>query len=164
MKQRIIISRLLLIILISAWMLLPAGCGKKGPPRAPKQILPPPVNDLKANVVNGDMRLYWTVPPEPENVTTSLEGFFVFKASVVAREGMCDECPRQYILVGEPLIYSASQQENGRRVMTYTEKLRKGFRYTYKVRGFTEGRSSADDSNIIEFVYGVESEKEGQEK
>ncbi len=164
MKERMTKSRLLLILLISAGILLPAGCGKKGPPVPPSQILTAPVNDLKARVVNGNMTLYWTIPLDSENVTVPLEGYYVFQAEEEVSEGMCEECPRRYTIIGEPLIYSASEKENGQQIMTYIKQLRKGFRYTYKVRGFTGGGSIGGDSNIIEFVYGADSEQNGQEQ
>jgi len=164
MKRQEYNTTLFILLLVVCWVIAAAGCGKKGPPRAPEQILPPPVSDLRARVVNGNMTLSWSVPPEPADVTVSLEGYYVLKASALAGEDMCDECPRIYDIVAEPLISLASFQKDGRMQMTYVEQLRKGFRYTYKVRGYTKYGNTGDDSNTIEFLYGVEAQPEREEE
>ena len=163
MKRQKYSTTLFILLLVVCWIIAAAGCGKKGPPRAPEQILPPPVSDLRARVVNGNMTLYWSVPPEPEDVTVSLEGYYVLKASSLAGADMCAECPRIYHIAAEPLISMATLQKDGRVQMTYVEQLRRGFRYTYKVRGFTKYGNTGDDSNTIEFLYGVEAQPEGAE-
>jgi hypothetical protein len=66
------------------------ACGRKGPPRPPKASGLPAVQDLRAAVEGGSVRLTWTQPAGSKGVAG-----FIIERSGPAKD-RCPECPRSY--------------------------------------------------------------------
>ncbi len=138
------------VLIISALFLF--DCGKKAPPIPPSQIQPPAVNDLSASIDGDTLKMTWTIPKEKGKVTPGLSGFIVYRSKMPLSESDCKNCPVLFKRVADiPIEVKASERlEKGS--MTYYETLEKGYRYIYKVIGYTKGVTSSD-SNYVDFIY-----------
>jgi hypothetical protein len=76
-------------MLISALVTVGA-CGKKGPPRPPAPPGLPAIQDLRAAVEGGAVRLTWTLPARSEG----LAGFIIERSG--PDTSACPDCPRSY--------------------------------------------------------------------
>ncbi|MEE8317323.1 MAG: hypothetical protein V3S13_00265 [Candidatus Omnitrophota bacterium] len=92
------------------------------------------------------------MPKEEGEVTPDLSGFIVFRSKRPFSESDCKNCPVLFKRVADiPIEVKASgRPEKGS--MTYYETLEKGYRYLYKVIGYTKGVTSSD-SNYVDFIY-----------
>jgi len=143
------ISVILIAAVIVAGFFI-AGCGKKGPPVPPRQVVLPAVNDLVSVLEDDGVILTWTVPETKEKKGPFISGFVVHKAKNPVQESECKNCPVKYKAVAE--IMAGSEGKAGK--MRYEGQLEKGFRYFFKVTAFSEGTASGSkDSNIVEFIY-----------
>jgi len=127
-----------LFILLCCLVLLLAGCGKKGPPRAPHQEELPKVNNLQAVAVDTGVKLTWALDSSVEDMI----GFNVFRSKVQSEISDCPGCTRDFELVatirvksGETLFQLVDQYVEG-----------KG-RFYYKVRPFDKQDRPGPDSN-----------------
>jgi len=77
-------------LMLLCTLILVGACGKKGPPRPPKAPGLPVVQDLRAAVEGGSVRLTWTRPAGSKGVAG-----FIIERSGPAKDG-CPECPRSY--------------------------------------------------------------------
>jgi hypothetical protein len=66
------------------------ACGKKGPPRPPAPPGLPGIQDLRAAVEGGKVRLTWKLPARSEG----LAGFVIERSG--PEKAACPECPRSY--------------------------------------------------------------------
>jgi predicted small lipoprotein YifL len=141
------------VILISAVLgisMFLSGCGKKGPPVPPRQVVLPAVNDLESVLEDDRVILTWTVPETKEKKGPFISGFVVHKAKNPVQESECKNCPVKYNAVAE--IMAGSEGKSGK--MKYAGQLEKGFKYFFKVTAFGEKTASGSkDSNIVEFIY-----------
>jgi len=143
------ISVILIAAVIVAGFFI-AGCGKKGPPVPPRQVVLPAVNDLVSVLEDDGVILTWTVPETKEKKGPFISGFVVHKAKNPVQESECKNCPVKYKAVAE--IMAGPEGKSGK--MKYAGQLEKGFRYFFKVTAFSEGTASGSrDSNIVEFIY-----------
>jgi hypothetical protein len=96
--------------------------------------------------------LTWSIPREKEKVISDPSGFIVHRSKMPLSESDCKNCPVLFKRVADiPIEVKASERlEKGS--MTYTETLEKGYRYIYKVIGYTKGVTSSD-SNYVDFIY-----------
>jgi len=65
------------------FVLLVLGCGKKAPPVPPRQAKPPTVNDLRASIDGGILKLTWTIPKEKGRIISDLSGFIVYRSKML---------------------------------------------------------------------------------
>ena len=79
-----------LLVLLCVLALAPAACGKKGPPRPPRAPGLPAVEDLRAVIDGGRVRLTWTLPPGSEGVA----GFVIERSK--PQKDLCPGCPRDF--------------------------------------------------------------------
>jgi len=140
----------ILIVAVTGISLFLPGCGKKGPPVPPRQIVLPAANDLMSVLEDDRVILTWTVPENKEKKGPFITGFVVYKAKNPVQKNDCKNCPVKYEAVAE--ITAGSKGKDGK--VKYTGQLEKGFRYFFKVTAFSEGTASGSrDSNIVEFIY-----------
>ncbi len=135
--------RLMAVILVSilsaGLFTLVTGCGKKAPPLPPlKYILPPPAA-LTYNLSNDRIILKWTYDHK-KSEQAKCRGFKIFRALRDLSGKGCMGCPLQF----RKLTSVSSNQLN------YTEKIKKGFQYYYKIRAYSENNVLSDFSNTIE--------------
>jgi len=134
------------------FVLLVLGCGKKAPPVPPRQAKPPTVNDLRASIDGGILKLTWTIPKEKGRIISDLSGFIVYRSKMLLSDSDCRNCPVLFKRVADiPYEVSASgYMKKGN--STYTATLEKGYRYIYKVIVYRKGVTSSD-SNYVDLIY-----------
>lgn len=125
------------------------ACGVKGPPVLPRQIQPPAVSDLKAELKEGILNLTWTIP-KSENKKAATAGFTVYRSKTPISKADCEKCPVVYQGIGTFPLNAGDIKRGGVR---YSESLEKGFRYIYKVTGHTDQGVYSEDSNVVRLVY-----------
>ena len=149
---RSIIVQILIIVAFSIFL---SGCGKKAPPKPPRQEKPPVVEDLSYSLDGDHLKLTWTIPEVKRKVKSGLGGFYVFrsKKSVSVSEPDCKNCLKIFKRVADIPIKAKGSGHLKKDIITYNEILEKGCRYIYKVTGYTDNGVTGDDSNQIDFVY-----------
>ena len=147
---RSIIVQILIIVAFSIFL---SGCGKKAPPKPPRQEKPPVVDDLSYSLDGDRLNLTWTIPEVKGNVKSGLGGFYVFRSKKSVSESDCKNCPKIFKRVADIPIKAKGSEHLKKDIITYNEILEKGCRYIYKVTGYTDNGVTGDDSNQIDFVY-----------
>ncbi len=121
-----------------------AGCGRKTYPVAPNQIEPAAVTDLAGQVDAGIVRLTWSVPASQPPVIR----FVVYKAARPVSEADCENCPMLFVKAGEVPIVHPKHRIDSR--AEFTERVKPGYIYTYKVIGMTDKDIPSEDSNLTD--------------
>ena len=131
------------------FLLLDPGCGKKGPPVAPRAVVPPPVKDLKAEVMEDKVRLTWSIPKKGETIFEGIGGFRVFKYKAHGSVARCPGCPIPFDpLLDIRLKDPEPARVEGDRVICY-DTIEPGCRYAYKVVVCHKSGGMSEDSNIV---------------
>ncbi|MCD4778057.1 MAG: hypothetical protein K8R12_03725 [Desulfobacterales bacterium] len=141
------------ILIIVAFSIFLSGCGKKAPPKPPRQEKPPVVEDLSYSLDGDKLKLTWTIPEVKRKVKSGLGGFYVFrsKKSVSVSEPDCKNCLKIFKRVAD--ISLEVMGNSGKDSMKYAEVLEKGYRYIYKVVVYTTNGVMGEDSNVVDFTY-----------
>lgn len=145
---------ILQLAILAAFAFYLSGCGRKAPPVAPRPAPPPAVNDLSRQMPADILELTWTIPKHKGKIHPDLEGFFVYRSQKPLSEAECQNCPLKFKLVadiGIKTIKALEKKKKGH--MTYSETLRKGYRYIYKVVAYSDSGSRFGDSNLVTFNY-----------
>lgn len=143
-----------LIPVIIIFVFLLPGCGKKAPPVPPQQKSVPAVSDLKHSIDSDMLTLTWTIPKGKEKEKTVPDGFIVYRYKRPISDSPCKNCPKLFQKVSDIPAYitndaSAYETKN----IEHSEKIEKGFVYTYKVVLYTKSGAQSQDSNYVEFNY-----------
>ncbi len=139
----------LLFLLWLGLLLLHLGCGKKGPPVAPWAVVPPPVKDLKAELVGSEVQLTWSIPTENGAAFEGIEGFRVFKRRVHDSAAPCPGCPVPFDeCLDIKLAYPEPALVAGGRVVWRDNVVPDG-PCAYKVIVYHERGGESEDSNIV---------------
>jgi hypothetical protein len=139
----------LLFLLWLGFLLFHLGCGKKGPPVAPRAVVPPPVKDLKAELVGGEVQLTWSIPTKNGAAVEGIEGFRVFKRPVHGSVAPCPGCPAPFDeCLDIKLAYPEPARVAGGRVV-WRDKVVPDGPYAYKVIVYHKGGGVSEDSNIV---------------
>jgi predicted small lipoprotein YifL len=120
-------------IALSLW-----SCGKKGPPVAPRALPPPQVGDLSAELQSQTVTLRWTQSAERAQAA----GYLVYRAATALDDPACADCPLLFQKAGEV------EAEGGENAYRFSEIVKPGFRYIYKIRPFFTFGSPGPDSNL----------------
>jgi predicted small lipoprotein YifL len=126
MMRRSVTRDMFRILALGAMLLALWSCGKKGPPVAPRQLPPPQVVDLAAELQGQTITLHWTQPMERAQAA----GFRIYRAATALDNSACTDCPLLFQKTGE------MEAMAGRRAYRFSEVVKPGFRYTYKVRPY----------------------------
>lgn len=126
-----------------------ASCGKKGPPRPPRELPPPAVRDLSMEQVDDFLTLTWTVPKGKKRIVAGFAGFLVYRSQTPISEKECKGCPVLYTRVADIPIAGEAPGDT----MTFSETIKKGYRYIYKVTVYSKAGLFSGSSNLIEFTY-----------
>ena len=145
---RSIIARILIIVAFSIFL---SGCGKKAPPKPPRQEKPPVVDDLSYSLDGDNLKLTWTIPEVKRKVKSGLGGFYVFRSKKSVSESDCKDCPKIFKRVAD--ISPEDMVSSGKDSIKYAEALEKGYRYIYKVVVYTTNGVMGEDSNLVDFTY-----------
>ena len=125
-------------ILLCCLGLLLGGCGKKGPPKPPRQEELPKVNNLQAVAVDRGIKLTWTMGSSDEDAA----GFNVYRSKVQPEISECPGCTRDFEFIAS--IRVKSGETRFQLVDQYVEG--KGSFY-YKVTPFDKQDRPGPDSN-----------------
>lgn len=145
---RSIIVQILIIVAFSIFL---SGCGKKAPPKPPRQEKPPVVDDLSYSLDGNKLKLTWTIPEVKRKVKSGLGGFYVFRSKKSVSESDCKDCPKIFKRVAD--ISLEHMRNSGKDSIKYAEVLEKGYRYIYKVVVYTTNGVMGEDSNVVDFTY-----------
>jgi hypothetical protein len=128
-------------LLMAAALVLAAlgGCGKKGPPVAPKSLPLPQVTELKGRLEGDTVFLSW----RPVASDSRIKGYVVLRAQADAAKPPCPGCPRVFQKVGEPSAGSDSE------AVEFSEPVPPGFIYTYKVQPVGSSGDPGPESNFV---------------
>ena len=141
-----------LFIIVLAGVLWP-GCGKKGPPRAPRQPLPATVKDLSYSIDHDRIQLSWTIP-DADGRSASYPirvKLFRFKQSV--EDSDCEQCPIHFTEIADLPVQMKGPEQSGSGAMHFDEVLERGHRYVYKVVVYNKDGIGGKDSNTVEFSF-----------
>ena len=129
------------------------GCGKKGPPVPPTGSMPPRVGDLGHSISNDTVELSWTIPPPDETARLALAGFLIYRSQQPELEAACPNCPIMYKNVGDVPAKGPGSDPSGKASITFAQTIEPGYRYTYKVHGYSDNGIRSKASNIVEFNF-----------
>lgn len=128
-----------------AAVLLAAGCGRKLPPIQPGSYPPPAVKDLGYRVQGEEIVLMWTVPAAAPEKDSPAVGFKVLRSRQTEAEAECQSCPPKFQEVAN--VRPSGPIETGD--VQHVERLEPGYRYQFKVRGYTALNREGRDSNVV---------------
>ncbi len=111
-----------------AAVVLAVSCGKKGPPVPPDQPLPPRVEALAADLQDQSVTLRWVQSKESAPVAA----YGIYRAATALEGADCTDCPLLFQKQGEV------EAPAGQTAFQFSEAVKPGFRYTYKVRPYFE--------------------------
>jgi hypothetical protein len=139
-----------LLFLLGLWALLfLLACGKKGPPVAPRAVVPPAVQDLKAELVGGEVQLTWSIPTKNGAAFEGIEGFRVFRRNVHDSVAPCPGCPLPFDeRLDIKLEYPEPARVEGGRLI-YLDKVAPDGRYAYKIIVYHKSGGVSRDSNVV---------------
>ena len=119
-------TRMKKILLLIVVTLVLAACGLKDAPVPPKALVPPAVSDLAATLEGDSVLLRWTVPKEVRAGAFGKGRVLLSRAGTSLADASCRECPLLFQRVADIPVSGAG-------AMTYSEKLPRGFKYTYRL-------------------------------
>ena len=142
-------------ILLLVALCMTAACGKKGPPRAPRAVIPPAVSDLRADAEGSRIELSWSIPRRDGDVVEGIEGFQIFRFKTEDPEKLCVGCPVEFRKFEEVDLDTRAGRGAGigdeDRVTVY-DALQPGYGYMYKVRVVHESGGLSKDSNLVKVL------------
>src|SRR6266478_8995623 len=145
--MRPIVALALMLVLLSA------GCGKKGDPRAPELATPRVIQNLAATQTPDGVALTWSRPTEyvDGRALTDLVSFAIFRKEI---SPTCVDCPVPY----RPLTtVNVEDQERFVRQKQYRyvdEEVQDKMTYRYRVSSQLRDGSLSEPSNEVEITRG----------
>ena len=151
-------NRLFLSLIITTLLLAVSGltgCGYKTMPVPPEEIVPQPVTDLRYELNEKGVTLYWTFPAQTVRgeALSDITSFDLYRA-VVPADSYCDTCP---IPFGEAITLTGGAISAGTpKQKTYSSTLlRPGHLYFFKVRSKAGWWAVSEDSNTVSFMWNI---------
>lgn len=140
-------------VVLFCCLLVLSSCGYKDKPVAPQQVVPKAVTDLRHQLSEKGVTLYWSYPIETvtgEDLTDISE--FIMYRAVVPIDSYCESCP---IPFGPPISLAGGVLPNeGRKTASYKATLlRPGNLYFFKVRSKNGWWAESMDSNVVSFLW-----------
>jgi hypothetical protein len=129
------------------------GCGKKGPPRPPPQMLPAAVKDLSYRIDHDMVELKWTVAGQNDHSASYPAAVKLFRFKHSAAESSCEKCPIRFSEIADLPVQLEGSGQSESSTMTFTEALERGYRYIYKVVVYNRDGLGGKDSNTVEFSF-----------
>jgi hypothetical protein len=129
------------------------SCGKKGSPKPPTRSYPPGVDDLTYRISENTLELSWRNPTPNEEARLPVTGFLVYRSQQSSLEAPCPNCPIRYQIIGDVPVRGAGSGQIGAPAIIFTETLETGYRYIYKVHGYSKGGIRSKASNLVEFTF-----------
>ena len=152
MRRRL--SRNILIGLTLLYVMgLMSGCGRKAPPKPPGQPPQAEVKDLSRSLTEDRLTLAWSGPDGNGSRQSKTAGFFVYRSRKKLSGPDCRGCPVLFERIGEISLGTTDPGGSERKVVRYVDTVEKGYRYFYKVVGYSKNGLVGKGSNIVEFDY-----------
>jgi hypothetical protein len=145
------ITLAVLIILATGFMMW--GCGKKGPPEPPTGSRPPKVRDLGYGISKNTIKVSWTIPQPDEKAQLPITGFLIFRSQQPGFEKECPNCPIRFKIVGDVPVRGPGPGQPGEPPIMFTQTIEPGYRYIYKVHGYSADGIRSKSSNFVEFNF-----------
>lgn len=140
-NQTVKSCHVVLLCVFAGLVLILAGCGRKAAPVPPGIPDLQPVRALSHEVVSDTVTLTWE---EPDGSWKSkLAGYSVYRSAISVNEKECPGCPIRFQRVAD--LKSGKEE--------YSENLKKGYRYIYKVVAYSEFNTFSNDSKLIRFTH-----------
>ncbi len=153
MRQKVVTSVIARLAPLCIWIIALGGCGFKDDPAAPQTVVPRPVTDLRYQLSEKGVTLYWTYPVETVtgNELADVSGFIMYRA-VVPVDDYCETCP---IPFGSPInLPGGVLPSKGKKTASYQSSLlRPGNLYFFKVKSKAGWWAESEDSNIVKFLW-----------
>jgi predicted small lipoprotein YifL len=140
----------LAVAMMLAMVVITGGCGKKGPPEPPAGSRPPRVKDLGYDLNKNTLKLSWTLPPLDEKAQLPITGFFIYRAQQPLSEEECPNCPIMFKIIGDVPV---REWGSGQPLITFTDSIEAGYRYTYKVIAYSADGIRSRNSNFVVFTF-----------
>jgi len=121
------------------------GCGRKLPPIQPGTYPPPAVKDLAYELKDGELTLSWTTPAVQKEKESPAVGFKILRARQTSSEAECQTCTVRFQVVGD--VRPAGKEPSER--LQFQDRLESGYKYRYKVKGYTTPEAEGKDSNVV---------------
>lgn len=139
---------LLGLVAAALCLVLPAGCGKKGPPKLPDATPPSSVNSLAVTLEGGDVVLRWTaaVAKKEDHAT---EGYLIYRSAEPMSEEACEGCP---VLFQRAAKIPLTEMVSASNEMVYREAFLPATRYRFKVVPYDAQGQLGPNSNIVRIV------------
>ena len=129
------------------------GCGFKTLPVAPQALVPLPITDLRYELSEKGVTLFWSYPHQTiqGNKLTEIDGF-VLSSAVVAVDDYCNTCP---IPFGSPIsLPGGVLPGEGDKTASYESTLlRPGNLYFFQIQSKSGWMAESAPSNLISFVW-----------
>jgi hypothetical protein len=143
----------LAVAMIMATAAVTGGCGKKGSPEPPTGSRPPRVKDLAYGVSQNTLKLSWNIPRPDEKAQSPVTGFLIYRAQQPIDDRECPNCPVMFKEIGDVPVRGAGPGQPGQPPITFSETIEPGYRYIYKVHGYSDDGIRSRSSNFVEFVF-----------
>ncbi|OQY02410.1 MAG: hypothetical protein B6I26_00805 [Desulfobacteraceae bacterium 4572_130] len=124
---------------------LNAGCGKKGQPFALVDRIIASPTSLDYKLENDILTIKWSylIPINNPKNLLKCKQFQVFQAKKNILKNKCKICPIKFKPIGSV----------PGRIFEYSFKIKKGFKYYYKIMALSDDNIKSEFSNILEFEY-----------
>ncbi len=143
----------LTLAMILATVAVMGGCGKKGPPEPPTGSRPPRIKDLGYGVSQNTLTLSWNIPRPDEKAQLPIAGFRIYRAQQSVSERECANCPILFKEIGDVPARGTGSGQTGQAPIMFTDTIESGYRYFYKVHGYSGDGILSHSSNVIEFNF-----------
>jgi hypothetical protein len=147
--KRMLWPNRLFVLCVSASFLFAFGCGRKAAPVPPVVVVPPPVNDLKAEVFDGRLMLTWSIPTRENRPVAGIAGFRVFKYQARSDRSLCAGCPIPF----EEFVEIALKKPHPARVegtrVLLEDRFDPAYPCAYKVVAYHKSGGLSEDSNVV---------------
>jgi len=142
-------SLIIIFSILLCMAVFSSGCGRKTLPVPPGQVEIPAVSDLNSSIDNDMLKLAWSIPDKNKRIVPYLDGFIVYKSKTSLSRPLCKNCPVLFKRISDIPV---SRKDINKKI-TWNETLEKGYKYIYKVIGYSDNGATGKDSNYIEFIY-----------
>ena len=125
------------------------GCGRKGPPVPRRAIIPPPIQDLKAEIEEEKILLTWSIPKQGGAPMGGLTRFTVLGHREASATPPCPGCPLSFKEIDEILLANPAPARIDADRVYYAVRFDSGFWYAFKVVSYHKSGGVSDASNIV---------------